>query len=161
GTTNFPSKKKLERGRIITWTRVLEFDPEVLWTPERFEAEFPAGTKAPNGSSGTAAPEETDIPADTLAAIQRPATGARGKLFWYIVMVRKEGGLTIDGTVALFEKYPDGVAAKYRGRLRHQVETVWAKLDKGENKNSATLANIVVLSQADFLSGFVPPDYLV
>jgi hypothetical protein len=136
GTTNYPSKKKLERGRIVTWTRSLGFDPETLWTPERFEQEFPR--KTTNGSGGATAqpaePPESIIPADTWAALKDPSEGGRGRRFWNIVLVLNAIGFTIDGIVALFERYPDGIAAKYRGRLRHQVEIVWNKLNSRQQQ---------------------------
>jgi len=127
GTTNYPGKKKRERGRIVTWTRSLGFDPETLWTLERFEQEFPATGRTTNGG-GAGGASETDIPADTLREIQSQDTGNRGTRFWNVMIVLKTLGYTIDGIVALFERYPDGIASKYRGRLRHQVETVWNKL---------------------------------
>jgi hypothetical protein len=134
GTTNYPGKKKRERGRIVTWTRSLGFDPETLWTPERLEQEFPAT----NGSGGAVQPgpkpDESDIPADTLDAIKDPSEGDRGRRFWNIVVVLKDLGFTIDGIVALFERYPNGTAAKFRGRLRHQVEIVWNKLNSRQQQ---------------------------
>src|SRR5262249_52470549 len=161
GTTNYPGKKKLERGRITTWTRSLGFDPETLWTPERFEQEFPTSTgNGAGGGDGAGTASEADIPADTMREIQSQDPGKRGTRFWNVMIVLKSLGFTIDGIVALFERYPDGIAAKYRGRLRHQVETVWAKLKIGE-PNPTDITVIKVLSQAEFLAGFVPPDYLV
>src|SRR5262249_29897555 len=136
GTINYPGKKKRERGRIITPTQGLGFDPETLETVERCEQEFPATAPKTNGSGGgqtngaAAEADESSIPADHLKEIQAQDPGKRGTRFWNIMIVLKERGFTIDGIVALFERYPDGIAAKYRGRLRHQVETVWAKLDK-------------------------------
>src|SRR5262249_14366543 len=49
GTVNYPGKKKLERGRIVTGTRMLGLD-DTLWTPERFEQEFPATARIPTSS---------------------------------------------------------------------------------------------------------------
>jgi len=46
GTTNYPGKKKLERGRVVTGTRMLGLD-DTLWTPARLEQEFPATTRTP------------------------------------------------------------------------------------------------------------------
>jgi len=37
GTINYPSAKKIERGRVTVPTRLIEFDPEALWTPEEIE----------------------------------------------------------------------------------------------------------------------------
>jgi putative DNA primase/helicase len=129
GTVNYPGKKKRERGRIVTWTRSLGFDPETLWTPERFAQEFPATAPKTNGqANGAADADESTIPTETLDAIKDTSAGKRGGRLWNILMVLKECGFTIDGIVALLERYPDGVAAKYRGRLRREVERVWDKL---------------------------------
>src|SRR5262249_34789333 len=156
GTVNYPNEKKVARGRIVTWTRTLGFDPSTLWTPESFEQEFPApaptAPQATNGSGGaTAQTEATEstIPADTLREIQSQDAGNRGTRFWNVMIVLRALGFTIDGIVALFERYPDGIASKYRGRLRHQVETVWAKLDKGKLAPT-TPSTLTVQSQAHF-----------
>src|SRR5262249_54355178 len=62
GTVNYPNEKKVARGRIVTWTRTLGFDPSTLWTPESFEQEFPApaptAPQATNGSGGATAQTE-------------------------------------------------------------------------------------------------------
>jgi hypothetical protein len=140
GCPNFPGRKKRERGRItIAPTRTLwaeDVDELPLWTPERFEKEFPATTPIDPGSGNghDKDPDESRIPADTLREIQAQDAGKRGVRFWNVMIVLKDLGFTIDGIVTLFGKYPDGIAAKYRGRLRHQVETVWAKLSKDEDE---------------------------
>src|SRR5262249_47632844 len=41
GTINYPSPTKIKRGRVTVPTRLVEFDPEVLWTPEEIEQAFP------------------------------------------------------------------------------------------------------------------------
>src|SRR5262249_14126204 len=56
GTPNYPNKKKLERGRITTETRMLSFDPETLWTPEQIEQEFPATARTPTTTRGETQP---------------------------------------------------------------------------------------------------------
>src|SRR5262249_17874936 len=62
GTVNYPGKKKLERGRIITETRTLSFDPETLWTPEQFEQKFPATTRtSTNNRSKPQVPPPEDL----------------------------------------------------------------------------------------------------
>jgi hypothetical protein len=71
---------------------------------------------------------EARIPADTLREIQNP----RSKRLWNVLMVLKDKGYTVDTSLALFAKYPTGMAAKYRGRLQNEVEKIWAKLSEGE-----------------------------
>jgi hypothetical protein len=132
GTVNYPTKAKLERGRTIAATRVVDFDPEVLWTLRRFAKAFPRARK-PNGGGGPAsgpAADEEGIPADTLAVI-RQGVGEkddRSSAFYNVVRVLKARGFTLDGISALFARYPDGIAAKYRGRLQHEAERIWRKL---------------------------------
>jgi hypothetical protein len=35
GTPNYPNKKKRDAGRVVSTTRVLDYRPDELWTPER------------------------------------------------------------------------------------------------------------------------------
>lgn len=137
GTVNYPNKTKLERGRIVTWTRSLAFDPEVLWTPERFEQDFPPPPRPTNGGgagSALGSGDEAGIPADTLRVIRDGLPeGQRSEAFWNVVLVLKDSGWSINATVALLEKYPDGIARKYEGRLRQEVERIWNKLGNGRD----------------------------
>jgi hypothetical protein len=165
GTVNYPGAKKRERGRTAPAPTYSLGVDDALWTPERFEQEFPAVPRELDGDRGGQSPvqpDESSIPADTLREIQSQEAGKRGIRFWNVMIVLKSLGFTIDGMVALFERYPDGIAEKYRGRLRHQVETVWNKLKIGEPEaKPGDITVIKVLSQAEFLADFVPPDYLV
>jgi AAA domain/RepB DNA-primase from phage plasmid len=137
GTVNYPGKKKLERGRVTTPTRSLGFDSETLWTPERFEQEFP-DTKTNGGgdqANGAATTDESNIPADTLRVIREGVEdGARSSAFWNVVKVLKADGWTITGIVTLLDRFPNGIAVKYRGRLQREVERVWAKLNGGQQQ---------------------------
>ena len=53
--------------------------------------------------------------------MQDPSKDGRAQRFWNIMMVLKRKGFTINGCVALFAKYPKGIAARYRGRLQHEI----------------------------------------
>jgi hypothetical protein len=136
GTVNYPNKKKIERGRTVTPTRSLSFDPDTLWTPERFEQEFPAAASKPNGSGGTVPePDEANIPTDTMLVISKGVEDAdRSLAFWNVIKVLKNDGYTIAGIIALLERFPNGIASKYRGRLHREVERVWAKLGGGQQQ---------------------------
>jgi hypothetical protein len=132
GTTNYPGEKKRERGRIVTWTRSLGFDPETLWTFERFEQEFPATERATNGGgNGAGTASEANIPAEVMDAIQSTEKGGRGQVLWNVVKTLKEDGWTVAAIVALLDKYPNGLAAKFRGRLQREVERVYSKIKTG------------------------------
>jgi hypothetical protein len=120
GTVNYPSQRKRERGRTAVATRVVEFDPEVLWTPERLEQAFPpAGKIKPNGgasqgSNGAGAADDDDIPADTLAVI-RQSVGEkddRSSAFYSVVRVLKDRGISLARTVELLARYPNGIVPR-------------------------------------------------
>src|SRR5262249_16310434 len=160
GTPNYPNKTKLERGRVITPTRALGFDPETLWTLERFEQDFPAPAEPIGG--GTSAAEESSIPDETMQVVRNGAPkGQQSDAFWSVVLVLKRSGWSIDAIVALLEKYPDGIASKYRGRLRQEVERIWNKLGEKKEQKPAPANLPAILSQKDFLAGYVAPDYIL
>jgi hypothetical protein len=136
GTANYPNKKKRERGRITVPTQLKDFSAEVLWTPELLEEAFPLPNKANGGNnaagSGTQ-PDEGNIPADTLRVIRDGPSASnrdRSRTFWNVMMVLKRLGFTVEGIVNLLERYPDGIAKKYEGRLRQEAERVYNKLDQ-------------------------------
>src|SRR5262249_36526898 len=166
GTVNYPNEKKVARGRIVTWTRSLGFDPATLWTPESFEQEFPApAPKTTNGSGNgqqVEEPDENRIAADTMHVIQDGVGDDedRSYVFHNVVRALKDDGWTLTGIVTLLDRHPKGIAAKYRGRLQREVERIWTKLNKGK-PTPTTPSTLTVQSQANFLADFIPPDYLV
>ena len=140
GTINFPSKKKQARGRVTVPTQLINLNAEALWTPEDIERAFPLPKQPdPSGNRGTAAPardvDEASIPTDTMRVIRDgPSASAsscdRSQTFWNVTVALKRVGFTVEGIVDLLERYPDGIAKKYEGRLRHEVERVYNKLDQ-------------------------------
>src|SRR5262249_44895248 len=129
GTVNYPNAKKIERGRVTVPTRIVEFDPEQFLDIEAFPPPQTndAGTTPGNGQGDG---DLDRIPADTLAVIRNgPHQGDdRSYVFWNVMLVLKSLGFTIDGITALLEQYPNGIAVKYRGRLRKQVEHIYNKI---------------------------------
>jgi hypothetical protein len=133
GTVNYPSANKIERGRVTVPTQLVAFDLEILWTPEQIEAAFPLVERKTNGgdtASASGKNDEGDIPADTMRAIRAGVDKAddRSGVFFNVVLVLKRLGWSLDATTALLEQYPDGIARKYRGRLRQEVERVYGKV---------------------------------
>jgi hypothetical protein len=136
GTVNYPNAKKIARGRVTVPTQLIEFDPEALWTPEAIEAAFPARKTHGNGdarSAGASGTDESGIPADTMEAIRNGGRMGddRSHVFWNLMVVLKRLGWQVDGITHLLEKYPDGIAKKYRGRLRQEVERAYGKIRDG------------------------------
>jgi Family of unknown function (DUF5906)/RepB DNA-primase from phage plasmid len=142
GTANYPNKKKRERGRITVPTHLVHSNPEALWTPEDIERAFqlpeeplPEPPKPPRGG------DEAGIPADTMRVIRDgPSASAsnrdRSQTFWNVLVALKRLGFTVESTVNLFERYPNGIAKRYEGRLRQEVERVYNKLKKGSQHAS-------------------------
>jgi len=133
GTVNYPGRKKQERGRTNTPTRILAFDPEVLSTRERFQQDFPGLEQKTNGGGSAphaAEPDDVNIPSDTMAVIRGdgPPIEKRGIAFWNVVLVLKELGFTVDGVLAILERHPEGIAKKYRGRLWRETKRAFDKI---------------------------------
>jgi len=109
-------------------------------------------------SGGGGDVDEDGIPADTMRVIReginpKATSRHRSQAFWNVMMVLKPLGFTVDGIVNLFERYPDGIANKYDGRLRREVERAYNRLNESENDKSKILAelnrdNAVVLDGA-------------
>jgi Virulence-associated protein E/RepB DNA-primase from phage plasmid len=121
GTVNYPNAVKVARGRVVVDTQLIEFVPGLLWTPEKIRAAFPAPQSAPvsksNGSSTPAEDvDEADIPEVTLRLIRegvQKGKDDRSDAFFNIVRDLKKDGWGVDDIIALFRRYPTGIAQKY------------------------------------------------
>jgi hypothetical protein len=113
-----------------------------LWTPEELERAFPVPKSAkPNGAGaseaqrgGRADIDEASLPDDLLGWIQDgvPQPGDRSRVFMLVVAELKRLGFTFEGVYRLLDRYPDGIAQKYktaRDRLRREVERAYDKVD--------------------------------
>src|SRR5262249_13538624 len=154
GTVNYPDAGKIARGRVTVWTRLIALDPTSLWTPEDIERAFPAavqqskgngsgvpvsggngGAAAPVSSSApasTGGPNEADIPSDTMRVIRDGPTKGNAKdrslAFFNVLIVLKGLGFTLERIIELLERYPEGVAKKYEGRLRYETKREYNKI---------------------------------
>src|SRR5262249_41978387 len=119
-------------------THLTKLNAEALWTPELIEEAFPLPATPGGGGGGGAQPDESAIPADTLKVVRDGAADDKDRslAFWKVVKVFNALGFTADGTLALLEKYPNGIARKYIGRLRQEVERVYNKLAQGPQPES-------------------------
>ena len=136
GTPNFPSAEKQARGRItVEATRITEqtgrhWDPDELL--KAFSATAAPASSAPAASS-TPADAESTLPEELLKDIREGGVGktndkSRSALFQSVIDQLKRRHWTIDDIVALLEKYPNGVGAKYaKKRLRKEVARSYGK----------------------------------
>ena len=144
GTPNFPSTAKRERGRLtIDPTRIVAHSGH-LWSPNELLAAFPtasakpAGGNAANGNRADDTGDETKLPNDLLQLIRNGVddTEDRSAAFHSVVAQLKRRRWSVEAITSLFEKYPDGIARKYAGRVRDEVERSYGK--HASNEVSAT-----------------------
>jgi RepB DNA-primase from phage plasmid len=148
GTTNYPSDLKRARGRATCVTRITEHSGR-MWTPEDLREEFKAiqqsrreEAKARKGAEG-AGPEgsrrkgghacdELGLPDDLLNLIVNGVDASeedRSRKFMSVVRrLKQRHHYLLEAIVELFEKYPNGIAKKYEGRIRQEAERVYNKI---------------------------------
>lgn len=167
GTINYPGVAKILRGRVIVPTRLIEFDPEVLWTPEAIEAAFPPIEPKTDGGAQAGANyaggDLANIPADTLAVIRSgPRQGEdRSHVFWNVIVALKRVGWNVDGIVGLLEQYPNGIAQKYRGRLGQEVERVYRKIKDNTQETPKRAVGLALCAKGLQAMMFTPIKYVV
>src|SRR5262245_11512125 len=135
GTPNFPSAEKQARGRTtVEATRIVEQTGR-LWDPDELLAAF---SRVAEAAAAAAAPidPETTLPPELLKDVREGGVGkgndkSRSALFQGVVDQLKRRHWTVEDIVALFEKYPNGVGAKYRKRLRKEVGRSYNKAMSG------------------------------
>jgi RepB DNA-primase N-terminal domain len=146
GTPNFPSSAKRARGRTAAPTRIYEYTAR-LWDPDELQAAFQE-SGPPVASQGVPAdtglePEpdlgdqtsdidadEASLPEELLEVIRFGAgpDDDRSVQFHSVVGQLQKRRWTIEAITELFEKYPNGIAQKYAGRVREEVERSYGKL---------------------------------
>jgi len=88
-------------------------------------------SKANGGGEYHGSFDEDTIPAALMKLIRDGVEdGLRSEQFFRVVAQLKRLCWTIDGIAALLEHHPNGIAAKYTGRTREEVERVYAKVQE-------------------------------
>jgi hypothetical protein len=144
GTPNYPSAAKQARGRItVEPTRIFEYTGR-LWDPdELLEVFTPATSAAASAAPPSPGPtDEATLPDDLLKDIRDGGVGTgndktRSALFQSVISQLKRRNWSIDAIVELLEKYPNGIAAKYKKRLRKEVGRSYNKAMGGASISSA------------------------
>ena len=141
GTPNFPSATKRARGRInVEPTRIVEYSGR-LWEPDELMAAFAPSAAAGAQQSSASDPDEATLPDDLLNIIRHGSsdpTADRSKLFHKVVSELQRRNWTLDAIVVLLERYWDGIAEKYRGRVRQEVERSYSKVMIGAAPAAST-----------------------
>jgi hypothetical protein len=132
GTPNFPSAAKRARGRTtVEPTRIFEHAGQ-LWNPDDLLAAFSGPSPSQPGGSPEPSPDpdEATLPHDLLEIIRQGGDPNvdRSALFHSVISQLARRGWSVEAIAALFEKYRNGIAEKYAGRLRKEVERSFAKV---------------------------------
>jgi hypothetical protein len=156
GTPNFPSASKRKRGRVaVETTRIAEHTGR-LWKPDALLAAFPPATWKTRASSRAAhdAGDEATLPGELLELIRHGA-GAddRSAVFHSVIAQLKKRRWGVDAIVALLERYPDGIAQKYLGRLHEEVQRSY---DKFANSGAANAETTRVLRTIHIVASQLP-----
>jgi hypothetical protein len=139
GTPKYPSAAKQARGRItVEPTRIFEQTGR-LWDPDELLKAFqPAAASSTTtaAASSLGAADEATLPDELLKDIRDGGVGkkndkSRSALFQSVVDQLKRRHWSIEAIIELFERYPNGVAAKYQKRLRQEVERSYRKATGG------------------------------
>jgi hypothetical protein len=116
---------------------------------------------------------EFSLPNELMKLIRDGAPeGDRSDQFHHAVKWLKDEDTDLDDIIALLEKYPDGIAAKYAAdnRIAKEATRVYGKPDnpKDDSSKSSDSANTkdakgktkLILSSEEFTRSFTPPNYL-
>jgi hypothetical protein len=130
GTPNFPSESKRKRGRIsIEPTKILAQSETSLEEALAAFADTNDGNAADTDTDTGADGDEAELPADLLHLIREGVDAGqdRSAAFHSVVARLKKRRWSVEAIAALLEKYPNGIASKYIGRLREEVERSYNK----------------------------------
>jgi hypothetical protein len=167
GTPNYAGPTKQKRGRYaVTPTRILEHAGTV-YTGEQLRKAFPAAKRKANGDgsghtggNGCQRTKWEFLPDDLKNIIRNGAPeGERSDQFHHTVGWLKQLNWTADDIVVLLERFPNGIAHKYSRHLNREVDRSYEKCD--EPPPSEEPKGPLIKSGADFVAGFVPPDYVL
>ena len=130
GTPNFPGEAKRKRGRVsIEPTKILEQSETSLEEALAAFADTNDGNAADTDTDTGADGDEAELPADLLHLIREGVDAGqdRSAAFHSVVARLKKRRWSVEAIAALLEKYPNGIASKYIGRLREEVERSYNK----------------------------------
>src|SRR5262249_47294904 len=101
-----------------------------------------APSTATAAASSPGAADQATLPDELLKDIREGGVGkkndkSRSALFQSVVDQLKRRHWSIEAIIELFERYPNGVAAKYKKRLRNEVERSYGKASAGPTASAA------------------------
>jgi RepB DNA-primase from phage plasmid len=141
GTPNFPSAAKKQRGRVIAETRITAHSGKLWTAAELLEAFKPApgaekhhsgddhGVDVDEDFAKRSQQDERGLPTDLLRVIVNGVENDdRSERFFGVVSSLKRRFWSLDAIAAVLEKYPDGIAKKYAGRVHEEAKRCFDKI---------------------------------
>ena len=133
GTINYPSAKKLARGRVTAPARIVSIKDRV-WTKDELLAAFPP-PPSPQPRAARPTRRKPKSCMRVAAKVKRKATARmdRSAEFQSAVAAAVRGGMTPDELEETMRANPQGCAGKYlegTDRLRAEIERSWAKAEQ-------------------------------
>ncbi|MGU3388515.1 DNA-primase RepB domain-containing protein [Methylobacterium sp. D53M] len=130
GTPNYPDKRKLARGRVVTQTGIVSLDGRT-WSLDELRAAFPeVKRKAAASSTGGTGPSGRT--SDTVEAICAETDAPdRSERFFEAIQAGFADGLTPGDIEDVMRRHPEGCAGKYLepyDRLRREIDRAWEKV---------------------------------
>jgi hypothetical protein len=131
GTTNFPNRKKIERGRVPVVTRLRSISRE-LYSAEQLRNIFSEPRKAPQRNLSDGVVTSIGYSRMKVQAILSAGPGDdRSADFFSAINHAVIAGVTPDRFEELCREFPYGCAGKYLGRrdrLREEIERCYGKI---------------------------------
>jgi hypothetical protein len=88
-------------------------------------------------TKGNGAAPDGRLPVELLELIRDGVpVGKRSEQFFYVVATLKDCDFLVDEIETLLAKYPAGIAEKYKGRLRSEIERCFDKAKPNENTDA-------------------------
>jgi len=132
GTTNYPDKRKLARGRVVAPTGIISLDGPI-WTADDLRSAFPQ-VKKKTAASSTGETGPSGRTSDTVEAICAETDAPdRSERFFDAVKAGHAEGLTPDDVEEVMRRHPDGCGGKYLepyDRLRREIDRAWDKVSE-------------------------------
>ena len=133
GTPNYPNEAKRARGRVSCRTSIMG-GSDKTYSLEELRAAFPvvaAAAAAPvTGDVDLTLLMQKRLPADLNILIREGvAEGNRSDQFHHCIGWLRDCGWGPEAITELLSQYPDGIAAKYNGRLAEEVSRCYGKVE--------------------------------
>jgi hypothetical protein len=105
----------------------------------------------PRRGDGNGAAPDGRLPVDLEELIRDGAPiRERSERFFYVVATLKDRGRSVEEIESFLANHPAGIAEKYEGRLRSEIERCFVKCQVHENTDAAKIDQLASLSSLEY-----------